>query len=192
MASAEIAAMVQTKACGDLVDYWQHLRGSRRLPRRTEVDPAAIVPLLPYLYLIEMQATGGILVRLAGTALRQLYGIEMTGHDMIDLAPPDHQTTRRWRYRQAAQRPCGMYYVRRQNYGSGAEDELETIFLPLAAADADASVPAWQFIGLAASLSDQGWIAEPGVPPLPPPHLFRFVDIGFGVPATIVPADETR
>ncbi len=187
MAPAEIATMVQTKAGRCLVDYWARLRGTSPLPRRSDIDPAEIVPLLPYLYLVEMQSSGGILVRLAGTALRQLYGIEMTGHDMIDLAPPDHKATRLWRYQQAAQYPCGMYYVRRQNYASGAEDETETLFLPLAAADVAPSVSAWQFIGVAASMSDQRWIAEPGTPPLPPPYLFQFVDIGFGMPATIAP-----
>ena len=189
MAPPKLAAMVVTKSCRDLTDHWTGLRAARRLPLRSEIDPAAIVPLLPYLYLIEMQDAGSVLIRLAGTALRPLYGIEMTGRDMIMLAPPEHRPIRLWRYRQAACMPCALYYVRRQAYPSGAHDEVETLFLPLAADDATDETPAWQFIGIAASLTGRRWVADPAEAPLAKPHLFRFLDIGFGVPPTISPTD---
>ena len=189
MAPSDFATIAVTKSCRNLADYWTGLRAERRLPLRSEIDPAAIIRLLPYVYLIEMQDAGSVLVRLAGTALRPLYGVEMTGRDMIMHAPPEHRPIRLWRYRQAAHQPCAMYYVRRQTYESGAPDEVETLFLPLAADDATDETPAWQFIGIAASLSGRRWVADPAEAPLAKPHLFRFLDIGFGIPPTIVPAD---
>ncbi|HTB40110.1 MAG TPA: PAS domain-containing protein [Reyranella sp.] len=189
MAPSTLAAMVASKPCKDLADYWTSLRRSDPLPRRAQVDPGAIKPLLPYLYLylVEARDSGCIVIRLAGTALRQLYGIEMTGHDMVALGAPEHQTTRRWRYLRAAGQPCGIWFLRHQRYGTGAMDEVEHIFLPLIVDGAGPALPARQFIGIAASKSGCRWIAGPENERLMTPHAFRFLDIGFGTLETIEP-----
>jgi len=191
VAPPKIAAMVTAKACRDLVEYWAGLCPPGTLPRRSQVDPGAILPLLPYLYILGV-ADDGVTIRLAGTALRQLYGLEMTGRDMLDLVPPEHRAARRWRVACAARHPCGMSYIRTHRYPSGATDDLETIFLPLAGEDPADGLRARQFIGIAASTSDRRWIAdeEPGT--LMPPHAFQFLDVGFGIPPAIDPPDATN
>lgn len=191
MAPSEIAEALVTRPCRDLFDYWCALRPPGRLPLRSQIDPGAIRPLLPRLYILERQDDGTVTVRLAGTALRQLYGLEMTGRDMLDLVPPQHHPTRRWRVAAAAAQPCGMLYVRQHRYTSGALDEVESIFLPLAVEDEPPEAPARQFIGLAASQSGRRWIAEEERGTLLPPHRFRFLDLGYGVPATIDPPSDT-
>ena len=190
MAPCGIAASPVTRACRDLFDYWRALpQLGGRLPLRAQIDPGALRTLLPYLQIMERLDAGTVVMRLAGTALRQLYGMEMTGRDMLDLVPPSHRPTRRWRVATAAAHPCGMVYSREQRYPSGAVDEVETLFLPLAVAGDPPEAPARQFIGLAASKSGRRWIAEEHGTLLAP-HDFRFVDIGYGIPATIDPPGE--
>lgn len=189
MASSAIATMVTAKPCRDLADYWTSLRQPGHLPRRSQVDPGAIRSLLPFLYIIEVRDTG-VFIRLAGTALRQLYGIEMTGRNMLDLVAPEHRPARHWRTLRAAGHPCGTCYVRRHRYPSGAVDDVESLFLPLTLDDAPDTLRARQFIGIAASLSGRRWIAEEAGRTLLTPHAFHFVDAGFGIPPTIDPPEE--
>lgn len=187
MAPPRIAAMVTTKTCKDLADYWTSLCPVGGLPLRADVDPAAIRPLLPYIYILELKSDDAVFVRLAGTALRRLYGLEMTGMNMLDLVPPEHRASRLWRTLQAMSRPCGMSYVRNHRYASGAVDAVESIFLPVTVDRATDGTKARQMLGIAASLSDRRWIAEDETGALMMPHVFRFVDVGFGVPATTAP-----
>ena len=186
MAPSTIAAMVTAKACRDLADYWNALRPPGGLPRRAQVDPGAILPLLPSLYILGVADTG-VIVRLAGTALRQLYGLEMTGRNMLDVVAPEQRAARLWRTRHAADHPCGMYLLRSHRYASGAIDNVESIFLPLIVEGPADGLQAQQFIGIAASKSDRRWIAEEERGALMTPHVFRFLDVGFGIPPTIHP-----
>jgi hypothetical protein len=38
--------------------YWQSKRGERRMPRRSDIEPSEIVPLLPNLLIIEVLGGG--------------------------------------------------------------------------------------------------------------------------------------
>jgi len=191
VAPSKIAAMVTTKACRDLADYWAGLCPPGGLPLRAEVDPGAIRSLLPYLYILELIGGGAVTVRLAGTALRRLYGLEMTGRDMLELVRPEHRAIRLWRTLQAANHPCGMYYVRSHRYASGATDDVESLFLPLIVNAATDGLQARQLLGIAASMSDRRWVAEEEAGALMTPRNFHFVDVGFGVPPMTDPPDQT-
>jgi hypothetical protein len=186
VAPSKLAAMVFSQPCRDLADYWTSLRPDGALPHRAQIDPGAILALLPCLYLIELREDDTIFVRLAGTALRQLYGFEMTGRDVVTLGQAEHQETRRWRYLAAAYHPCAIWFLRNHHYASGAVDEVESLFLPLTT-NATGVLPARRFIGIAASRSQQRWIAESEPSRLTTPHDFRFLDVGFGQPPSVHP-----
>ena len=190
MAPSKIAAMVTSKACRDLADYWASLRSPGGLPLRADVDPGAIRSLLPSLYILELTDRGTVTIRLAGTALRRLYGVEMTGRDMLDLVRPEHRAIRLWRTLQAANQPCGMYYTRSHGYASGATDDVESLFLPLVVNPATDGLQARQLLGIAASTSDRRWVAEEETGALMTPRDFEFVDVGFGVPPLTDPPDQ--
>jgi hypothetical protein len=69
-----------------LFDYWARRCGVRSMPSRSDIAPAEIAGLLPYLGLVDVESRfGESMVRLAGTALRDIYGIELTGKTLGDI-----------------------------------------------------------------------------------------------------------
>jgi hypothetical protein len=67
-----------------LYDYWLQKAGSRKMPTRADISPAAIPRLLPGLSLVDVNSEiPKSRVRLAGTRLREIYDREITGQ-MID------------------------------------------------------------------------------------------------------------
>ena len=69
-----------------LYDYWLKAAADRRMPTRSDINPAAIPRILPGLSLIDVNADfGKCKVRLAGTKLREIYDREITGQLIEDL-----------------------------------------------------------------------------------------------------------
>jgi len=62
----------------DLYRYWLSKRGLRRMPSRSDIDPADIPRLLPYVGMVE-KVDDEFRYRLAGTALVQQFGRDFTG-----------------------------------------------------------------------------------------------------------------
>ena len=74
----------------DLYDYWVKIRGDRLMPRRQDIDPVDIWPLLPYLHLSEWHAGqdgDGVFFRIAGTELVATAGQEFRGRWLKDITP---------------------------------------------------------------------------------------------------------
>jgi hypothetical protein len=63
----------------DLYKYWLAQRGARTMPRRADLNPADIPALLPHLIIVEL-AEDQLRYRLAGTAVAQTLGRELTGN----------------------------------------------------------------------------------------------------------------
>lgn len=68
-----------------LFQYWNRLRNGRPAPRRTEVEPADIKALLADTFILEKDARGEPVFRLAGTRLCALYGRELKGFSFASL-----------------------------------------------------------------------------------------------------------
>ncbi len=68
-----------------LFDYWLSRRGNGAMPMRSDISPADFPSLLPYVSILELRARPDIIrFRLAGTALWDMYGGEMTGCTLAD------------------------------------------------------------------------------------------------------------
>jgi hypothetical protein len=68
--------------------YWEQKRGSRRVPRRADIDPTEIPRLLPNLLISEHVTEAGVerwRYRLAGTAVAAAFGRNPTGHYIDEL-----------------------------------------------------------------------------------------------------------
>ena len=80
---ARIAApATAVRAHEELFAYWASLRREGRLPGRRDLDPGCFKPHLPTITLIDVRRTPlDFRIRLAGTALYDLYGREITGLD---------------------------------------------------------------------------------------------------------------
>jgi len=69
--------------------YWRDLRGARRLPVRSDVDPAQIDAALPHAFILERVAPGVGRMRVAGSALSGLLGMEARGMPLTTFFTPE-------------------------------------------------------------------------------------------------------
>lgn len=69
----------------ELFQYWDKLRGKRPAPQRAEIEPTDIKALLPSTFILERDARGEAVFRLAGTGLCAIYGRELKGHSFSSL-----------------------------------------------------------------------------------------------------------
>jgi hypothetical protein len=70
----------------ELFDYWSGIRGDRRMPRRSDIDPAQFPKLLPHVMLVDIDAdVEDLRFRLAGAAICKRFGKELGGRYWSDL-----------------------------------------------------------------------------------------------------------
>ncbi|UOA31907.1 hypothetical protein DSM110093_01687 [Sulfitobacter sp. DSM 110093] len=65
--------------------YWESLRGSRLMPRRSDIDPRGIETALEYAFILERVAVGVARLRIAGGHLRDIMGMEVRGMPITAL-----------------------------------------------------------------------------------------------------------
>ena len=68
-----------------LFQYWNRLRAGRPAPKRAEVEPGDIKTLLADTFILERDARGEAVFRLAGTRLCASYGRELKGFAFASL-----------------------------------------------------------------------------------------------------------
>ncbi len=69
----------------ELFQYWNGLRNGRPAPKRTEIEPSDIRSLLADTFILERDARGEAIFRLAGTRLCAIYGRELKGFAFSSL-----------------------------------------------------------------------------------------------------------
>lgn len=69
--------------------YWEALRGSKLLPKRSDVDPRGIEAALEYAFILERIAPGIARLRIAGSHLSDLMGMEVRGMPITALFAPN-------------------------------------------------------------------------------------------------------
>ncbi|MEM1351035.1 MAG: PAS domain-containing protein [Pseudomonadota bacterium] len=68
--------------------YWEALRGARIMPTRSEIDPRGIEGALEYAFVIERVAPGIARLRIAGSHLNDLMGMEVRGMPLTAFITP--------------------------------------------------------------------------------------------------------
>lgn len=114
-----------------LFDHWNRVRGTRAVPLRSDIEPAAIRPVLRDTFLLAADFLGGIRFRLAGTRVCALFCREMKGESF------DAQ----WSDTSRMQIADALLAVVNEGHGiaagaigrteCGAETELKLLLLPL-------------------------------------------------------------
>jgi hypothetical protein len=66
-----------------LFAYWNGVRGERIAPRRFEIEPSRIAPLLPETFILERVEPASYRFRLAGTRICEQFGVELRGSDLM-------------------------------------------------------------------------------------------------------------
>lgn len=75
----------------DLFTYWETLRAGRLAPLRSDIDPREIKSALDYTFILESTAAGHPRVRLAGSKVCDLLGMELRGMPIRSLMEPEHR-----------------------------------------------------------------------------------------------------
>lgn len=69
-------------------DYWEAMRQGASVPRRSDIEPRGIEPLLANAFVIERIAPGLARLRVAGSHLSDLMGMEVRGMPISALISP--------------------------------------------------------------------------------------------------------
>ncbi len=172
---------IRTKECRAFAYAWQAWRGGDLLPKRSSVRIEDIARQLHLVSVIEVISPDIAKFRLAGTALCQAMGVELTGLNYFDFTTPEERGPRIARTLKLVEQPCGSHFVFPIAYSSGRTVQSEIVSLPVQPDDSSAPP---QIFGIATAL-EETTLDRPVAQPrqLPLPEGFQFVDIGAGVPA---------
>ncbi|MDF1722273.1 MAG: PAS domain-containing protein [Minwuia sp.] len=70
-----------------LLRYWRRFADHGRLPSRTDIAPADMIPLLPWLLLVDVVGPDSYRYRLVGTGIVEHVGFDATGMDVGEAYP---------------------------------------------------------------------------------------------------------
>lgn len=71
--------------------YWDALRGTRLMPNRSEIDPRGIEQALEFAFIVERIAPGIARLRIAGSHLSDLMGMEVRGMPLTSFISPSYR-----------------------------------------------------------------------------------------------------
>jgi hypothetical protein len=135
-----------------LIDYWRERRGERALPRRSQIDPADFVQLLPSVFIAVRAEGGGYRFRLVGEAVSEAHGHALVGQDLAALWRLEHRR-RLGAVLDGALRDAVPAVIAAEARTDEADmSRYEILFAPLAGTDDRAD----RLIGLYQSVSSRG------------------------------------
>ena len=115
----------------DLYGYWLTKRGPRAMPARSELDPADIPMLLPYLMIVGKEGNQ-FRYRLVGTAVVQAVGYDATGSTVGSyLLAPGHAVEARAIFERAFTLAHPIFATGGFILKSGADVTMSLLALPL-------------------------------------------------------------
>lgn len=76
---------MQQRSSHILYNYWNEVRGDRFAPRRFDIEPAQLGPVLSETFILECDNTQNAQFRLAGTRICDSFGREFRGNSFLDL-----------------------------------------------------------------------------------------------------------
>ncbi|WP_113910762.1 PAS domain-containing protein [Roseovarius dicentrarchi] len=78
-------------ALADFAAYWQKMRRGTDVPRRSDIDPRGIEALLSNAFIAERIAPGLARLRIAGSHMTDLMGMEVRGMPLSAFITPSHR-----------------------------------------------------------------------------------------------------
>lgn len=115
----------------DLWAYWHAKRDGRSMPRRKDIEPMEIPPLLPHILLVEADEQKRFRYRLVGTAIVETYGEELTGRFVDELFTPPRRAVALRHYNIAFETTRPFAVRNRYTNVRGTELLATRVILPL-------------------------------------------------------------
>ncbi len=112
--------------------WWLNARGDRPMPAAPDVDPRALVELLPYLRYLSWEDEERLVFRIFGSALVEASGIDLTGYDVFNPFEPVERKADQARLRLLHSQPCGIVMIRDIPDRTGRIYPCEFLTLPIA------------------------------------------------------------
>lgn len=186
LSDQRLRAALRDRASRRFVEAWLGWRGwGRLMPTRSAMEIADIRDLLGLVALFEVHGPDRIMIKVAGTQLRDIANVEATGRNFAELTPPEVWPIRRYRMTEIAARPCAGVAITRDRRTLGDGVTFEIVTLPV---DADAPGGARLLINCVTPI-EGGF--QPPAPDRRPVMLlserFAFIDIGAGTPERTEP-----
>ncbi|WP_299417091.1 PAS domain-containing protein [uncultured Sulfitobacter sp.] len=112
--------------------YWDALRAGREMPKRAEIDPRGIESALEYAFILERVAPGVARMRIAGSHLHDIMGMEARGMPLTAFFEQDARTRVAGLLEEVFQTP-GTAEIMMHSTGSLGQPALDArmILLPL-------------------------------------------------------------
>ena len=121
----------ETKNCQSLAAAWPVWRGEKLMPRRSDMRLEDIAGILPWITLVDVFSETEISFRLAGTMIREIMGVELTGRNLLDLTEPENRAPRGARTVRTAKQPRGAIWIWRVAFAGQSSRPVEILSLPL-------------------------------------------------------------
>lgn len=135
MSSLTEAAIRDRIACRplrQLLDHWFAARQGRLMPRRTDIDPTAIVPAIGQVWLMEVAAReSSFRYRLAGEDINMVYGFSLAGKLLEEVHGPESLEGIKERLDRVVQERCILYSHGKTRYRDGPDSSHDRLVLPL-------------------------------------------------------------
>lgn len=87
--SDKVVRLTRHSALAEVEAYWDALRETRAVPSRSEIDPRGIQRALPNAFILEQIAPSFARIRVAGSQLNDLMGMETRGMPVSSLFQPE-------------------------------------------------------------------------------------------------------
>lgn len=113
-----------------LFAYWNEVRGGRLAPRRFEIEPSRIAPILSETFILERLDADTYRFRLAGTRIGEDFGTEFRGTNFLDGWMADDRITL-IRHLQALTVQGGVGELSFDAHVPSGHQSFECILLPL-------------------------------------------------------------
>ena len=115
----------------DLLNYWNQVRQGRQAPKRIEITPSDISPLLPVTFILEVTKDKELKFRLAGSKMCEIFGKEFRGLNFFDCWPPMEQSILSRHLSQLINEGTIVTINCEAKAPNGETAECEILFLPL-------------------------------------------------------------
>jgi hypothetical protein len=175
----EIGGVPLSNASRQLYAWWLEARGSREMPAPEDVDPRALVELLPYIRYMCWENEKTLIFRIFGSALVEGYGLDFTGLSVFGPAEHADSDMDRARLHALHIQPCGILIVRDVYDKTGRAYPCEFMTLPISP-DSEGKA---RVIGTVVPCEQvPEWAVDVELNRILPLRRAVFIDTGCGVP----------